>query len=372
MIERDIGISQPIASQPIVSQKERYLMRARSSMLPHSDQPMDVDQLKATVHRCIGDQLCRVEEQLRLILSSKYEPVQTLVASALSMGGKRLRPMLTLLSSHAASSAPGRPCHLDQQDLIRIASAVELVHTASLAHDDVMDHADNRRHQPTICNLAGNSAAILLGDFLFTKAYAIAASCRSPLIARRIAAASTGLCEGELRQQLSARNWHLSSKDYYSILIQKTALLCSTSCRLGAWQVGSPVQQQRALQRFGRLLGLAFQIYDDWLDYWGDSQTGKTLGTDLAQRKPTLPLMRYLRSSSEVTGRHIIQLLSSQDPDDYSQAVALIRQSEAGTQTLQTANRLASQAIDQLRTLPESSARTALELIAVFSVGRAI
>lgn len=366
MIERDLEVSQALSSQ-----SDCFPMRS-GSQHPIQDQPLDVVQLKRTVHSCIGEQLCRVEEQLRHILSSKFDSVQALVGSALSMGGKRLRPMLTLLSSQAVTPAPGRPSDRDLQDLVRIATAVELVHTASLAHDDVMDQADNRRHQPTICNLVGNSAAILLGDFLFTKAYAVAASCRSPFIARRIAAASTGLCEGELRQQLSVRNWQLSSKEYYSILIQKTALLCSTSCRLGAWQVGSSQHQQRALENFGRLLGLAFQIYDDWLDYWGDSHTGKTLGTDLEQRKPTLPLMRYLQLTSEAEARRVIQLLSSSDPNDYLQAVAMIRQSDAGALTLRTAHRLARRAISDLHLLPESSARDALESIAVFSVGRVV
>lgn len=367
MIDGNVGLSQPATGY-----EQRPSATAKHSVLLHASQAQDVSHLKATVHECIGEQLTQVEEQLREVLASRHQAIQSLVAKALSMGGKRLRPMLTLLSAQAATAAANRPSSRDQQDLIRIASAVELVHTASLAHDDVMDHADDRRHQPTICKLAGNSTAILLGDFLFTKAYDTAARCRSPLVARRIAAASTHLCEGELRQQLSARNWQLSIKEYYSMLIQKTASLCSTSCRLGAWQVGSPAPQQQALHQFGKLLGLAFQIYDDWLDYWGDDKTGKTLGTDLIERKPTLPLLTYLHSCDTEARQNILNLLDSEHPSDSAQVVGLVRQSDAGEKTLETARRLALRAINQLQVLPESPARSALEKIATFSVGRSV
>lgn len=367
MIEGNTGFKQPVAGRD-----ECILITTQPDTVRCCSQPLDVNQLKATVHQCIGESLFKVEEQLRMVLASRHQSVQSLVRTALSMGGKRLRPMLTLLSSQAATAAENRPSSRDQADLIRIATAVELVHTASLAHDDVMDHADDRRHHPTICNLAGNSAAILLGDFLFTKAYDTAARCRSPLVARQIAAASTGLCEGELRQQLSSRNWQLSIREYYSILIQKTASLCSTSCRLGAWQVGAPFEQQQALRTFGKLLGLAFQIFDDWLDYWGDAQTGKTLGTDLAQRKPTLPLLHFL-SSANPQGRHqLLDLLSSDKPDHSVQVNKLIRQSDSGELTLATARKLSLQAIDQLSVLPESAARSAMEQIAIFSVERSV
>lgn len=366
MIERDTGFDEKIAGPDSLT-----FLRG-DSIKSMANRPMDVHQLKDVVHDCIGKMLVKVEEQLGKSLTSKYESVQSLVSSALSLGGKRLRPMLTLLSSQAVTSAPHRPDTRDHQDLIRVATAVELVHTASLAHDDVMDHAENRRHQPTIGSLAGNSAAILVGDFLFTKAYATAAGCRSPLVARRIAAASTQLCEGELRQQLSAGNWQLTTKEYRSILMQKTASLCSTSCRLGAWQVGAPISQQKSLQRFGRLLGLAFQIYDDWLDYWGGSQTGKTLGTDLAERKPTLPVMFFLRTSDRIAQRHFLSLVSSSEPNLYAEAMEMVRNSEAGSQTLQTAHGLATRSLEELRLLPESPARSALEAIALFSVRRTV
>lgn len=331
-----------------------------------------VEKLKAAVNACVGDSLAQVEEHLRESLSSKYSSVRRLVDSALTMGGKRLRPMLVLLSAQAVPQAPNRPTARDRRDLIRIAAAVELVHTASLAHDDVMDHADNRRHQPTICNLEGNSAAILLGDFLFTRAYAVAANCRSPWIARAIAATSTELCEGELRQQLSIRKWRLPIKEYYDMLNQKTASLCSTSCRLGAWQVGGSREHQLALRRFGKLLGLAFQVHDDWLDYWGGGQTGKTLGTDLAQYKPTLPLLYYMRSADADARKQLVELLSNASHINREQAAELIRRSNADCETRQTAHDLALRSIAALQALPESPERSTLESIALFSVSRSV
>ncbi|MBX3423988.1 MAG: polyprenyl synthetase family protein [Pirellulaceae bacterium] len=340
--------------------------------------PQDAEQLaadtaglKRLVKHCLGGQLDQVELALAATLESRHQAVANLARQASAMGGKRLRPMLVLLSAQAATPPDSnRPSARDQQDLTRIAVAVELVHAASLIHDDVMDHAESRRHLPTIYKLEGNSAAILVGDFLFTKAYASAAGCRSTLPARRIAAAATQLCEGELRQQMSADNWTLPLSDYYSQLVQKTASLCAASCRLGAWQVGAPLQQQRGLERFGKHLGLAFQIYDDWLDYWGTSQVGKTLGTDLAQHKPTLPLLYFLRDSSPEQAGRLLQLLTSGSVEQRQDACEMIRQSSAGERTLRTARRWIDKALAGLQTLSQSPAKSALEAIARFSVHR--
>ncbi len=330
---------------------------------------VDLQQLKEHVAQCIDSSLQMVEQELKLILHSPHSVVAQLAQKASSMGGKRLRPMLVLLSAQAASQSKTHVCSIDQ-DLLNIAVSVELVHAASLIHDDVMDHAESRRHQPTIGAVEGTSAAILLGDYLFTKAYAAAASCRSTFPARRIAAAATQLCEGELRQQLSAGNWEISQNEYYDMLLQKTASLCAVSCRLGAWQAGADRQQQKALHRFGRYLGLAFQICDDWLDYWGTQQVGKTLGTDLAQRKPTLPLLYYLNACDDTQRRKALELLSNQDDPSQATVSQLIRASSAGERTLNTAKRLVLRAMDSLQCLPDSSAKSALQAVACFSIQR--
>jgi octaprenyl-diphosphate synthase len=278
--------------------------------------------------------------------------------------------MLVLLSAQGCLSARSKTGW--NSDARAVAAAVELVHAASLVHDDVMDGAVERRHQPTIVHAKGISAAVLLGDYLFTRAYAMAASCRSTLPARQIAAAATRLCEGELRQQASTGNWQISWSEYRSILTQKTAALCAVSCRLGGWLSGASPREQLALNRFGRELGLAFQIYDDWLDYWGTDRVGKTLGTDLAQLKPTLPLIRLLSQSKSAERRRVIELLEQGSPAALEGVRAALERSDAGDFTLRVAQRCAQGALSSLAPLRASVAKECLMAIADYSVTRVV
>ncbi|MFO0941489.1 MAG: polyprenyl synthetase family protein [Pirellulales bacterium] len=330
----------------------------------------DLVQLKFEIGSLIGGQLQRVEESISSTLSTKFGEVQDLADRASMHAGKRLRPILVLLASKAVAGPTCDPN--SDKDLVHIATSVELVHMASLVHDDLMDHAETRRHQPTISHACGENAAVLLGDYLFTRAYAAAAECRQTLPARMIARAATHLCEGELRQQLSASQWKLNRSNYFSILFQKTASLCQVSCRLGGWRSGANHLQQKVLADFGKYLGLAFQIHDDWLDYWGDEEVGKTLGTDLAQLKPTLPLMEFMNCSTENDKAELLIALTRPTHESLAHARRMIRESTAGERTLKAAQRLAAKAIRALDTLPESESKQLLKALAVFSVSRSV
>ncbi|MEM8733710.1 MAG: polyprenyl synthetase family protein [Planctomycetota bacterium] len=315
--------------------------------------------------------LAEVERLIRRALSSRYESVDELCTYASSMGGKRLRPRLTILCAEALGHVP----EARLPDVYRAASAVELVHAASLVHDDVMDDADIRRHKPTIGRLAGSSAAILLGDYLFTKAYALAAMCRSRQVAVRIADAATALCEGELRQQLMSRVWETSVRDYRSVLQQKTGALCAVSCYLGARTVVTNRQQlgfAKQLYHFGMRLGLAFQIYDDWLDYWGTDQVGKTLATDLKQQKPTLPLLRLLETSTPPVREELVSLLTGETEHEakLSRVLEFLGNSDASEYTLRVAKTQATRAMECLEPLADSPSVKALKQLAEFSVQR--
>ncbi|MEZ6136925.1 MAG: polyprenyl synthetase family protein [Pirellulaceae bacterium] len=340
--------------------------------------------LQIAIQTLVGDDLAQVERLITDSTQSHYEEVNRLGRRAAAMGGKRLRPVLLLLSAQASRTKPGSnvgpvdvgsvnvgAVHADaariRADMLYAAASVELVHAASLVHDDVMDGAVQRRHQPTVVTQAGNAAAVLLGDFLFTRAYALAASCRTTRPARSIASAATQLCVGELRQQASVGRWGLTLKQYRSILVQKTAALCEVSCRLGAWHGGAVREQVMALAKFGRSLGLAFQIYDDWLDYWGDARVGKTLGTDLRQLKPTLPLLRLLSSVSE---RRRAQLIEALEMNDFVRVQSALNASDSAEYTLAVAHRCANAALDQLSYLPESPAKKCLIGVAEYSVQR--
>lgn len=315
----------------------------------------------------VGEPLQRVEHRLQTAVASSYG-FDTLSKQASAMGGKRLRPLLVFLSSHAVG---GVESGVDENELVSIAASVELVHAASLVHDDVLDQADVRRHRATIYSQTGGKQAILLGDFLFTRAYGLAAECRSTIPARQIASAASALCIGELRQGMAAGDWDLPIADYRQMLVQKTGSLCGTCCRLGAWRSGATREQQRSLRRFGVLLGLAFQVFDDWLDYWGTDSVGKTLGTDLQQGKATLPILRYLTThpseSAEMRG-----LLTGNGRDRFRDVLDRLEQSDAADYTLKTARQLACRARDSISHLPGDMGRGFLQGLADFSANRRV
>lgn len=325
-------------------------------------------QISATVNALVGDRLVAIEKQIACASRSRYPEVTQLCSQAASMGGKRLRPVLTILSAQA--SATHVFSNRQERDLVYVGTAVELVHAASLVHDDVMDGAAERRHKPTIGTISGNSQAILLGDFLFTRAYESAACCRSGFAARKLAKAATQLCEGELRQQVNAGNWALEIPEYLSLLAQKTGALCGISCLLGVWAAGGMAKHAKCLYRFGNQLGIAFQIFDDWLDYWGAADVGKTLGTDLAQQKPTLPTLRLLQTTSPQEKRNLLELLSAGGASREQELRQLLDQSDAAEFTLQAARRHVSHAVAALQDIPDSPSKECLERLAEFSVAR--
>ncbi len=308
----------------------------------------------------VGPDLQRVESTLVEVLGSQYPEVNELASRAASLGGKRLRPCLSLLSAMAVGRCV--------EDSIRVAATVELVHAASLVHDDVLDNATLRRHQPTIHAQVGAHCSIVLGDFLFTRAYGLAAQCRSTLAARNIASAASELCEGELRQHSSIGNWSITEADYFDILRQKTGELCAVSCRLGAWSAGGNAAAAKSLSRFGRKLGVAFQIIDDWLDLWGTVNVGKTLGTDLLQRKPTLPLIRLLATRSAKERLALMAMLD--DDTQHAKVRGNLNESDAATYTLDRAKRLITSVINDLQQLPQSPARHCLAGIAQLCISR--
>ena len=239
----------------------------------------------ATLLTPIRDDLDRVEEVLREELVSDDAHVNELVQHGCRLGGKRLRPALLLLAGKAIGEL--RPEHAT------LGAVVEMIHTATLIHDDVLDGALMRRRLDTVNRRYGNHASVLLGDFLFTHAFYLASTTGSTYACREIGRATNIVCEGELRQVGAAGKLTLSEGEYLSIVEAKTAELCACSALLGAHFAGADDEAARSLAHYGRALGIAFQIVDDLLDLLGDeADMGKSLGTDLDQLKLTLPLIR--------------------------------------------------------------------------------
>jgi octaprenyl-diphosphate synthase len=243
-----------------------------------------------------------------------------------------------------------------------------MIHTATLVHDDVIDEASTRRDLPTVNARWDTPTSVLLGDFLFTNAFHLASTLSSTTACRWIGEATNRVCEGELRQKLVRGNWELDEYDYFAIIEAKTAELCAVSCRLGAHFAGATPVQVQALSEFGRLLGIAYQIVDDLIDLAGDQgRAGKSLGTDLIQQRPTLPIIRALAKLPRAQRTTLLQLL--QAPQAASapsrQAVAdLLRSTDGLESTVETARETIRRAIAMLDEIPSSSSRSILAKLA--------
>ncbi|MEQ1827761.1 MAG: polyprenyl synthetase family protein [Pirellula sp.] len=282
-----------------------------------------------------------VETMLRTELACKDTRVAEILDYVAEFGGKRLRPCLLLLSAKASGQIT--------EESIRLATVVELVHTATLLHDDVLDQATMRRHKPSVHTRWSVSTSILSGDWLFAQAYALANRGVSTLPGRWIATAAKQVCEGEMLQGMSVHNFAIGVEHYLRLVEGKTGALCAVSCALGAWSGGGDEKTCFRMQQFGLKLGTAFQIADDWLDVWGRTeQAGKTLGTDLATFKPTLPSIRTLERLPSHVRRQLIQRLDAGDQEAALELRRLADDGDASEYTLSVAQRLIDEATESL------------------------
>ena len=296
-------------------------------------------------------------------LGSRYEFVQELVNHAVSLRGKQLRPSLLFLTAQACGSLT--PAHHT------LAAVVEMVHTASLIHDDILDESAIRRHGPTVNAAWGNETAVLLGDYLFTHAFHLAASLETTTACRWIGHATNLVCEGEMMQVHHRGNIELDESSYLEIINGKTAELTAVACRLGAHYAGASEARTASMESYGRDLGVAFQIADDVLDLLGDEKTtGKTLGTDLEKQKLTLPVIRLLETG---TGEEVEQARTWISDGGYRSRLAL-RDALESTGCLdyawQKAEEYAESARVRAASLPSSPARDILINLARYVVKR--
>ncbi len=311
----------------------------------------------------IAAELAASEDLLRGELTSDDPFVDGLVKHAFRLGGKRLRPALLLLAARATGPLV--------RDHVVLAAVVEMIHTATLVHDDVLDEAALRRHRDTLNARNGNEASVLVGDFLFTHAFYLASSLQTTFACQTIGRATNIVCAGELRQINSRGNFALSEAEYLAIIEAKTAELCACCCRLGAHYAGAEADVEDALARYGRNLGIAFQITDDMLDLVGDELSmGKSLGTDLEKQKPTLPLIRLLAEASSGQRTELIELLGSDNCADRQQVNLWLERSDALEYTRERAQWYANQARDAANSLPGSAAAEALAKLAELVISR--
>lgn len=302
-----------------------------------------------------GEELDLVEEALRRAVASNVPALSEASEHIILSGGKRLRPRLVLLSYKASGGE-------DVSRAVPVAAAVELLHTASLIHDDINDHSDMRRGQATVNVRWGDSLALLTGDFIFVQLLSLTAAFDSRVI-RVLADSCLALVEGETLQMLSLGDTGMNEQTYLRIVGQKTASLFSACTELGALLAGGTQRQVAALKEYGLHLGMAFQIRDDTLDLVGRrDELGKPVASDLAQGKMSLATLFALRESERV--REALRC------KDTAQAIRLLRDTGALEYAVAKANEYSERAKQLLFVLPASEARAALSELADFVVAR--
>lgn len=319
----------------------------------------------AEVTDAIAPQLRAVEMLFEEELSTDLACVNDLVKHVNRFRGKMLRPTLALLAGRACGGlVPGH---------VVIATVVEMVHMATLVHDDVLDEADMRRKGATINRLQGNEAAVMLGDYLISHSYHLCSSLDSQFAARVIGRTTNQICEGELLQLHHRADLDLDEETYLTIITRKTASLIAASCYLGAKLAGAEESTSKRLEKFGLSLGIAFQIQDDVLDLIGDERAvGKTLGIDVVKSKLTLPLIHFLRHAPVDHQALCRSLLANPEPGQVERIRNLIRPSDSIQYAQDRARRLVDRARQSLRELPDSEAVRVLDAMAEFAVNRSV
>ena len=304
-----------------------------------------------------------------LILERMHSPVgliPDLAQHLVGAGGKRLRPLLTVATAQLCSYS-GTAQH-------KLAAAVEFIHSATLLHDDVVDESDLRRGKKPANLIWGNSASILVGDFLFARAFNLMVETGSMDALGILSNAASVIAEGEVRQLAALRNLAMSESDYMDVIKAKTAELFAAACEVSPVIGGLSERKRTALRDYGLKLGLAFQLVDDALDYGGAAAAlGKNVGDDFREGKMTLPVIRTLETADDeerAFWRRVV-VERKQDEADLGRAVAYLNDSGALDQTVQMARRFSVEAIEALDIFPRSELRDTLQNLAAFVVSRA-
>jgi octaprenyl-diphosphate synthase len=304
-----------------------------------------------------------VNTLIRARLASDVVLINQIAEHIIGGGGKRLRPMLHLLAARAAGYRG--------DDHIQLAALIEFIHTSTLLHDDVVDESDLRRGRKTANALWGNAASVLVGDFLYSRAFQLMVELDSMRVMRILADTTNRIAEGEVLQLLNIGNPDTNEQAYLDVIERKTAVLFAAATRLGAVLAGLPREQEEALAEYGLQLGYSFQIADDLLDYVSDAGTlGKNIGDDLAEGKPTLPLIYAIAHSTPEQAASLRRAIETGGLDSLDNIVAAIRDSGALERTRAKAQAYARAARAALAPLPVSREREALEVLADYALQR--
>lgn len=311
-----------------------------------------------------GD-LQRVEEALLAVAPPEYPELGQIIHGLVRAGGKRIRPALVLLAAQFGS--------YDLTHLVHGAVATELLHTATLVHDDTIDRADTRRGRATVNSFLPDHGAVLVGDYIFAQSALYAAKPGDPEVVKVFARTLSDICDGELRQMLGNHRLTFNREEYMRRIYSKTGALFACSTEIGALLSGAPPSRREALRTYGEKLGMAFQVVDDILDFTATAdQAGKPVGSDLMHGTATLPAIIYLEQVSGANGwaEAVLDVLRGVPNADAGAAVELIRDSAALPLARVEASRLADEATAALLDLPPGDARNSLFDMAEYVISR--
>jgi octaprenyl-diphosphate synthase len=320
---------------------------------------IDLNMIRALV----TDEMGAVDSLIQTSLHSDVALINQLSHYIINSGGKRLRPMLVLLSAKA--------CHYEGDQHINLAAVIEFIHTATLLHDDVVDASQLRRGNMTANAVWGNEASVLVGDFLYSRAFEMMVNANDMRIMEIMSHTTNTIAEGEVLQLLNCHDAETTESRYMDVVSRKTARLFEAASQIGAILGQQPDHIETALASFGLHLGIAFQLIDDVLDYSASPEdTGKNVGDDLAEGKPTLPLIHAIHKGTPTQAGLIRKAIENGGHDNMQDVCAIIESTGAIPYTAQAAQRQADLAIEALAPLPDSDSKEALYGLAEFSVNR--
>lgn len=314
-------------------------------------------------HQAVADDFNAVNQLIINQANSNVGLVEDIGHYLIEAGGKRLRPLLVLLVANALSYKGTK--HHD------LAAIIEFIHSATLLHDDVVDISDLRRGRPTANAKWGNAPSVLVGDFLYSRAFQMMVAIGNMEIMKILSDTTNTISEGEVQQLINAQDPDISEASYFEVIHKKTAILFEGACETACALTDAGSQAQESVRQYGYHLGIAFQLIDDALDYAGDAEElGKNIGDDLAEGKPTLPLIYAMNNSSEKDATLIAESIRNSDSSQLEEITSIIHNSGALDYTNAQAKDHARKAIDKLDFLPESTYKQAMIDLAKFSVSR--
>lgn len=323
------------------------------------------EKIKERIVSRIRPDLERIEAEINRQLTTDIPLISVVGRYIMGSGGKRLRPLLMILSARLC----GYQGNLDAP----LSVVFEFLHAASLLHDDVVDHAEVRRNKPAANTVWGNPAVVLVGDFLYSTSILMTVGYNSVPILKVLSETTTRMAEGEVLQLVHSDDLEIGEKEYIEVITRKTAVLISAACQIGAIFAGGGTAKEQALREYGYNLGIAFQLIDDTLDYTGDAkELGKPVGNDIQEGKATLPLISALRTGLPADRERLREIFSAEmiQPEDFAEVKELVQRSGGIEYTRNMATQRVRAAKEALSIFPDDPTREILTDIADYVIFR--